>query len=168
MCNSKIYLQKMPRKFKNNRGFSLLEIILVIFIIAILSASVMIWFFNYQRQVELDSGAKMIVNILRDAQSRSMSGKDFKLWGVYFDSINNKAVLFRNDSGGYAGAIAKEDNVLSIAIKINGESLAGGCNEIIFNNRGYAAQNCTIKIEEAANSGNFKNIIITQLGRIER
>lgn len=146
----------------------MLEIILVIFIIAILSSSAVVWFFGYRRQAELDSGAKMIADILRDSQSRSMSGKDFKLWGAYFDSINNKAILFRDDGSGFAGATMKEENNLSSATKINSESLAGGCNEIIFNNQGAAARDCTIRIEEADNSNNFKNIIITKLGRIDR
>lgn len=158
----------MAAKIKDNAGFSLLEIILVIFIIAVLSSSAIVWFLGYRRQIELDSGAKMIADILRDAQSRSASGKDFKSWGVYFDSANNKAVLFRDDGGGYASAGIKEENNLSSATKINSESLAGGCNEIIFNNQGAAVRDCTIKIEEANNSNNFKNIIITPLGRIDR
>ena len=60
----------MTAKIKNNAGFSLLEIILVVFIIAALASSAFVWFFGYRRQIELDSGAKMIADILRDAQYR--------------------------------------------------------------------------------------------------
>lgn len=146
----------------------MLEIVIVMAIVALLASGAAAWFFGYYRQAETESSAREIVGVLREAQSRSMSGKDAKPWGVYFDSASNKAVLFRDDGAGYAGAAAKEDNYLSPATKINSGSLAGGCNEIIFNNQGAVAQDCTIRIEEATNGNNFKNIIITKLGRIDR
>lgn len=159
----------MKEKFKNNCGFSLIEIMIVIAILALLSAGVTIWFFNYRLQAEMDSGVKTIINVLRDAQTRSISGKDSRLWGVYFDSAGNKVFLFRDDGTGFAGSTVKEENNLSSALKINSGSVSGGCGEIIFNKPGGGtALDCTIKIEEAGNSGSFTNIIITKAGRIDR
>lgn len=177
----------------NNRGFSLLELMLVMAILAILSSGVAVWFFGYQRQAEVDSSSKMIVDTLRDAQSRSTSGKDFKPWGVCFDSIDNKFVLFRNDcnsnglmdngeagidcGGGGCfdcdlkcnGVAVKEENFLSSFVKIGNISLFGGGNKIIFNNlSGNTAQYGIIRIEQTNNSAEFKDIIVTSLGKIDR
>lgn len=124
---------------------------------------------GYQRQADLDSTAKMAVDALRDAQSRSASGKDFKRWGVYFDSAGNKFVLFRDDGTGYGGATIKEENFLSSFARIGNISINGGGQEIIFNNpNGDTSQYGTIRIEQANNSANFKDIIVTSLGKIDR
>jgi len=167
----------------NKKGFSLIELLMVIAILAILSSGVVIWFLGYQREAELGSTAKTIVNTLRDAQSRSINGKDFKSWGVYFDNLNNKFVLFRNDGGGFAGATVKEENYLSSFVKISticqteaarGVCLNGDGKEIIFNlPKGDTGQygtfngnNTAIRIELASSGDVFKDIIVTPLGKI--
>ena len=153
--------------YKNRKGFSLIEIIISISILAIISSSAFVWFINYQRQTELDSVSKIIISVLRDAQSRSTSGTDNKKWGVLFDNSNNKLILFRDEGFGYATATIKEENYLSQFIKIDESSLAEGCNEIIFiNSKGNTAKNCVIKIVDLGNDNNFINISITSLGLI--
>ena len=153
--------------YKNRKGFSLIEIIISISILAIISSSAFVWFINYQRQTELDSVSKIIISVLRDAQSRSTSGRDNKKWGVLFDNSNNKLILFRDEGFGYATATIKEENYLSQFIKIDESSLAEGCNEIIFiNSKGNTAKNCVIKIVDLGNDNNFINISITSLGLI--
>lgn len=152
---------------KNKKGFSLIEIIISISILAIISSSVFVWFISYQRQTELDSASKIIIGALRDAQSRSTSGKDNRKWGIFFDDSNNKFILFKDEGSGYATATAKEENYLSQFIKIDESSLAEGCNEIIFiNSKGNTAKNCVIKIVDPSNANNFRNISITSLGLI--
>lgn len=160
----------------NTRGFSLIELLLVTAILAILSTGAIIWFIGYERQSELDSAAKTIVDVARDAQSRSMSGKDFKNWGVYLDNVGNKFILFRDEGGGYATATAKEENYLSSFVKISSITLNGGGNETIFNKpKGGTSQygtangnNTALRVEQINNSNSYKNIIITPLGRIDR
>ena len=153
---------------KNKKGFSLIEILISISILAVISSSAFIWFVSYQRQTELDSASKIIRSALRDAQSRSISGKDNKKWGVLFDSGNNKFVLFRDEGSGYATATIKEENYLSQFLKIDENSLAEGCDEVIFiNSKGNTAQNCVIKIVDLSNANNFRNISITSVGLID-
>jgi prepilin-type N-terminal cleavage/methylation domain-containing protein len=154
------------KKFKFYSGFSLIEILLVISILAIISTSIFMWFSTYQRQTETESASKMIISSLRDAQSRSTSGKDFMKWGVFFDDTSNKFILFR-DEGGYAGASLKEETYLSKYVEFDSDSLMGGCNEIIFEKiHGETSQNCTIKIVDKSSNANFIDITITSSGLI--
>ncbi len=168
-------------KLDINFGFSLIEIMITIAIVALFAAGSVIWLFGYQRQTELDSAVKNMVNTLRDAQARSMSGKDFKAWGVYFDAAGNKYALFRNEGGGYAAATVKEENYLPSFVKINmlcpikGVCLNGGGSEVIFNRStgntaqygNYDINSTAIRLEQSGANGNYKDILITPLGKID-
>ena len=148
---------------KSYHGFSLIEILLVISIISIISASAFTWFSSYQRQTEIESASRIITSSLRDAQSRSTSGKDFKKWGVSFEDSNNKFILFRDNSGVME---AREENFLSSFVSIKSD-FTPGCNKIIFDNiNGSTSQNCTIRISDKSNNSNFVDITVTSFGLI--
>lgn len=66
------------------RGFSLIEILIVISIIVIIGVIGSSFFIGYTRDAEIKSVSQSIVYDLRQAQSRSMAGEnDFK-WGIHF------------------------------------------------------------------------------------
>lgn len=161
-------------KMKKKHGFSLIEIMLSIAIIAVLAVGVSMMLNNYKRSIELDYESKSVVSIIRKAQTYSATGKDEKRWGVYFAS-NNKIILFRDEGGGYATAIYKEEYPLSSSVVIGSVSLNGGGNEIIFNGQdgstaqyGNANGNSTaITLQDSQNSTILVNIIVTELGNTE-
>ncbi len=159
----------MNKFFRNSRGLSLVEIIFSIAILAVLAITSIIWFMNYQRQTELNSASKTVMDILRDAQFRSISGKDFKKWGVYFDASGEKIVLFCDEGSGYDSAVVKEENYLSGFVKITNVSLNGEGKEILFDKiRGETSQYGTIKIESGVNSNDSIIITVARLGLIYR
>ena len=157
-------------------GFTLIELLLAMAILVILSSAAISSLFGYQSKSDLDYSTKTIVDSLRLAQSRSVSGKDFKRWGVYFDDINGKFVIFaeKNEGQGYATAETKEESSLPASLKIDTISLNGEGKEIIFNRyQGdtgqygtYNADNVAIIIKSDS-SGNKNNIIVTPIGRID-
>lgn len=144
-------------------GFSLIEILLVISTLAILSTSTFIWFAGYQRQTEVSSAAKKIISSLRDAQSRSISGKDFKKWGVLFEDTNNKFILFSDNEGVME---ITEEFFLSSFITLE-SNFTAGCDKIIFEkNKGSTTQDCLIRVSDAGNETSFIEITITSFGLI--
>lgn len=176
----------------SGRGFSLIELLLVIAILAILSSGVVIWFLGYQRQAEVDSASRSIVETMRNAQARTVSGKDFKNWGVCFSETENKFALFRQDcnkngimdngetgidcGGGGCfdcdlkcnGALVKEENYLSSFVKIGSITLNAGGNQLIFNKpNGDTVQYGTIRISEKINANNYKDITISPAGKVD-
>lgn len=66
------------------RGFSLLEIMVVVGILAIISTIGFGFYFNFVRQAEIDLAAQTLVFDLKQAQAKSMNGEAGRRWGLYF------------------------------------------------------------------------------------
>lgn len=147
------------------RGFTLIEILITISILATLAVGISLWLGNYRRSVDLDTSSKITVSSLRSAQSKALSGKDSMAWGVSFDEANNKIISFS-----YDGAIktTTEENYFPASVRISGGSLSGGCHETIYSKpKGETVRDCIIRIEDAINPNIFKDISIKTTGLVE-
>jgi len=143
-------------------GFTLIELMISIAILATLAAGASLWLGNYKRSADLESSSKIIISSLRSAQTRALSGKDSKNWGVYFDNINNK-IESLSDDGTVKTPV--EENYLPETLKIDADSISGGCNEIIFTRpNGETARDCTIRIENSIDQNAYKDISIKTSG----
>jgi prepilin-type N-terminal cleavage/methylation domain-containing protein len=68
----------------HNKGFTLLELLLVVTILAILASFSASSYRNYGKSVELDSVGKNIVYDLRQMRSRAAAGDTRRNWGAHF------------------------------------------------------------------------------------
>ncbi|MEK7114965.1 MAG: type II secretion system protein [Patescibacteria group bacterium] len=75
-----------------NKGFTLIEIVLVIAIMAILSSLVLIFSYGIKIRKDLDSTINSLAAVIRDAQQKSITQEDMKKWGVFLeaDTATNK------------------------------------------------------------------------------
>ena len=71
---------------KTKRGFTLLEMLLVVGITAILAGVGIPSFVNHQRAKLLDTTAQEIVSYLRYVQHKSMAQEGGNQWGVHFEN----------------------------------------------------------------------------------
>jgi prepilin-type N-terminal cleavage/methylation domain-containing protein len=69
---------------KKVRGFTAIELILVLGIIVILSTVTLIGLSGRKNKTELDGVTKQMASLLREAQSRSVSQSSSTGWGVRF------------------------------------------------------------------------------------
>ena len=69
------------------KGFSLLEVLIVVGILAVLAGIGTGFYFNYAKERELEASAKNIIFDLKQAQAKAMAGEESRKWGAHF--INN-------------------------------------------------------------------------------
>jgi prepilin-type N-terminal cleavage/methylation domain-containing protein len=82
------------------RGFSMIEILLVLGITAVLATAAAINLQGRKSSAELTTTAGNIVSLLREAQSRSMSQASSTAWGVHFE--NGTSSFYALFSGTYS------------------------------------------------------------------
>jgi Tfp pilus assembly protein FimT len=79
-------------------AFTLIEILIVIFLIFILAFFLFSVGLNFYKSQQLESQAQTILQTLRRAQSKAMSVELDSSFGVYFDNNNKKYILFKGNS----------------------------------------------------------------------
>jgi prepilin-type N-terminal cleavage/methylation domain-containing protein len=83
----------MKNFFKNQRGMSIVEVLVVISVIGILTAVVLPQFSKVKENQVLKNAVSEITSALHNAQSQSLASKDFSEYGVYFES--DKILVFK-------------------------------------------------------------------------
>lgn len=74
---------------KNSRGFTLIELIISLVIIAIIAIVGFSNLSGHQEKLTVDLEAEKIVAYLREARNRALAGEDNSSWGVHFVNVDN-------------------------------------------------------------------------------
>lgn len=111
------------------QGFTLLEVLIAIFITALIGALALVSIVNSRRIRDLTAAGQSALSLLRTAQANTVAGKDGSQWGVHVEG--SMAVLFRGSA--YAGADIITSYPMPIGIEITDIDLIGGGQDIIFN-----------------------------------
>jgi len=152
-----------------NRGFSLLELLIIIAVVSLLAAGVGVSLVNYQRTAALDSSAKEIVGNLRFAQSKAITGEDGNAdgasdtWGVRFaNGANDTYRIFYGSP--YNVNNAKEEIYLPSSVSFNAPS-EGNTLDVIFAKTSGTASAATITVSSADGS-ETRTVTVNAAGRI--
>jgi len=97
-------------KIRKKQGFTIIELIIAIAIVALITGIVLANYRVGQRQQTIRAEAQKLVSALRNAQNMALAGKTYLYpdpgqteekipeygYGVYVDDTNNKYILFAN------------------------------------------------------------------------
>lgn len=148
------------------KGFTLFEVVIVIFILAALALVSIPAYDIFLKTTDVDSGMQEFYAALRLAQSKTLSSENDAQYGVYMDAgvSPNKYVLFKGSS--YAARDSAFDRLtwLPKTVEFSGISL-GGANEVVFEKlTGYAQQSGSLAVRSKADTSKLKTLYISSAG----
>ena len=147
------------------RGFTLLEMILVLAVIAVVSGILLGAFASFREASQLTETHSSIIGILKDARSRTLASKGNSNHGVHFEEI--KTVLFKGSTYSSSDP-SNEIYLLPAGIKISSINLTGGAADTVFTRLlGTTTASGKITITSKRDSGQSKTIDILSTGVIE-
>lgn len=150
---------------KNDKGFSIAEIVVVVAILSLITATAIFSFGAFNTRQALDKDSLAVLATLNDARSRTLSSQNASQYGVHLEEF--QVVLFVG--GSYlAGDPQNEEVVLSGHTHISSFSLIGGGSDIIFSRlTGATSKSGTIVLALRNDGAATKTITVYATGIIE-
>lgn len=158
-----IYCDYMRNKTRLQSGFSLIEIITVIFIIGILLSVCVTWFDNAKKSKTLQVNTDTVLSVLEKAKINAISGNGGSSFGVKFNP--GSYVYFKGNS-----YVANNPDNINHNLDSNytlTETISNADNAIIFSRlTGATNMTATVTISRINDSNTKKNIVVEPLGNI--
>lgn len=150
------------------KGFSLLEMIVVVAILAVLASLSTALFVGYFRTAGLDEATGGIILHLRQTQAKAMAGENGLRWGIHFVnpvSGPHYYQIFSTPSDFSAGQI-QETIYLDDRINFS-QPFAGNTLDVVFvKNTGKIAADAAISLYSKAEEAKVRTIAVSKEGRI--
>lgn len=150
-------------QFFNKKGFSLIELLVVLAILAVLAILFFLSLRFFQKEKILESATQEIVSVLRFAQNRTLASEGASSFGVYFEA--DKFTLFK---GASFDVSAPDNEVHELgSILLISEINLGGFQDIIFERlTGVVNHSGSVKIEISGDSTKNRVIFIDPSGTV--
>lgn len=151
---------------KIKKGFTLIEILVVLAISAVILSILLSFLNNFSRTQALDKDYLSVVSLIEQAKSASINSKQASQYGVYFAS--SSAVLFKGLS--YIST-SSSNQIYNLNSRVSISSLnfvGSSSNQVVFDRlTGYANASGTISISLQNSTSSDKIIRIYKTGTIE-
>lgn len=144
-------------KFKNlNRGFSLVEVIVVLGVFALLAGISTATYSQFKTKSNLDIAVGSVVEAMRHAKANAEQVQGDAKWGV--EVLSNQIVVFKGSSYGTRDTSADQ------TLNLPGGITASGLAEIVFEK--VTGTTATVGTVTLSGSDGSKNISINEKGTI--
>lgn len=111
---------------RRQRGFTIVETMVVLGIMVILSVIVVSTLLSRKSQYNLSSAVSQIAAMLRDAQSRSINQEKSTIWGVHFENSTSTAPFYVLFYTAYSSSTAVNRQILPSGVRYSTSTLASG------------------------------------------
>lgn len=144
------------------KGFSLLEIIIVIGILILLAALGTGSLLQFSKTTDLNSSVEAGVSLLLEARAKTLSSQEESQYGVHFES--GKIVLFKGAAYSSSDPL-NEETALPSSVETASISLNGGGSDVIFKKlTGETDQYGTITFRLKSNTASVRMLSILATG----
>ena len=144
------------------RGFTLFEMLLVIAVITVLSTIAFGYYYNFGKNVELDTVSYTLKSDLRRARSSAMASEDGLKWGVHLVNAGSDYYEVFKTTTTYANGTVMQTVYLPKAVVFL-EPQEGMAHDALFNKINGTTSATTIIL---ASSGRSTTITITTGGTV--
>lgn len=153
----------------SDAGFTLIEVLVIIGIMAILMILALPVYRSFQDESDLNNSTEEIINTLRIAQNKTLASEGASQYGVYFDtSIPYQVIMFKGENYTTRDSSFDKINKLPDNIEIYEINLAGGESEVVFNRiNGETSQTGNLSLRLINNPPETKTIYIESSGQID-
>lgn len=159
--NSKFYVLNSDR-----RGFTLVELLISVAILAIMGAMGAVSLSGFRRDRQLELAASDITYTLRRAQSAAIAQENSSAWGVHFDNPSSGADSFSLFYGNsYATGTILSMNRLSSFLDYSDPS-TGSTKDVLFAKAtGLPGASTTIVIIRAGVASSSRTVTVNAIGK---
>lgn len=148
----------------DQRGFTLLEVLVALSITALIGALALVSVTNSRRVRDLAAAGQNTLSLLRTAQTNTISGKDGSQWGVHVEG--SEVILFRGSA--YAGADIITSYPVPDGIEIVDIDFGGGQDAIFRRVDGTANQSGAFTIRVEGSSSQMFPVSVDSAGNAYR
>ncbi len=157
-------------KHESDAGFTIVEIAIVLVILTILSTIVIAGFDLFNKRTEVNNTAQEFANMLRLAQSKTISSEYNSQYGVYIDIVSpNRFILFKGTSFALRDTSADRIYLFPKTVeyfRIDASS-SSGVREIVFDKLiGTSAQSGNVSIRSKSDISQSKTVYIENSGTV--
>lgn len=158
-----LYLRPSICTRHGERGFSMLELVIVTGIIAVISTIAVVSYYALVARADLNGNARNIISTLNLARSETITSDQASPWGVHLEV--DKYALFKGATYNAADANTKI-YILPSSLEISNIALNGGGSEILFTRiTGQTTNYGNITIRNKSQTTNLANITIEASGQ---
>jgi prepilin-type N-terminal cleavage/methylation domain-containing protein len=148
-----------------NKGYTLLEIMIAVTIMVLLSGILFGVFVSLNNRQSLDSNTEMVKSVLERAQSMTLSSEGDTQYGVHLET--SQVVLFKGTTYS-ASDPANIATTLDPRIAMSNIVLNGGGSDVIFNRlTGTTNQFGTTTLSLVASTTTQRKVIVSATGNIQ-
>lgn len=108
------------------RGFTIIEILIVMFLFALLSGTTLVFGTNYYREYNFYSEENLLISLLQKARSQAQNNINQKPHGIFFDKISGNYVLFQGVN------YEHRDSDWDLVTQPNANFTMDGLDEVVF------------------------------------
>lgn len=148
----------MLKNIKVKRGFTLVEVMLVIGILGVIVGLAIPFYQSFQISSALDNAGQEIVQVLRNTQAKAIASQGLSSHGVHFDV--NQFIVFAGDIYNPADS---DNEIFGLANTV--DISTSGSNEIIFS-AGEGLPDTQPIITITSSNNESKIISLNELGRV--
>lgn len=157
--NRKLYKQK------NGAGFTPIELLVTIGILAILGAIALPLSHYFEEDVALNNASQQIAETLRLAQSKTLASENASSYGVFFDASSNAYTLFKGASFSTRDTAADEVHILAKSIEFSSVSFPAG--EVVFAKiTGFPSSPGSVNLRVKQRPGKTQSVFLGSSGEI--